>query len=146
MFRLDDVAARIEAKVPALAGRIENAGQFAVLVERGQLPQVTPAAFVLPGGLSGGAVSALSGMFVQAFDETVSVVLVDRVAADPRGSRAIDGMTPLVRAVVDGLAGWGPDEAIGIFALQSGELVGSQAGTLIFQLDFILSDQLRIMP
>lgn len=146
MFRLDDVRARIEERVPSLAGRMENAGQFAQLVERNQLPQVTPAGFILPGGLVGGQAEAMTGMFIQTFDETVSIVLADRVAGDANGGKALDGMTPLVRDVVNAVCGWGPDGAIGIFILRSGELVGSQAGVLVFQLDFSMSDQLRINP
>lgn len=145
MFRLDAIRERIEALVPVLAGRIENAAQFATLVERNQLPQVTPAAFVLPGGLRGGAADMATGIFRQNFDEMVSVVLADRVAADPKGGKALDGITPMVRDVVDAICGWGPDDAIGIFTLGSGELVGSTAGVLVFQLDFNLSDQLRII-
>lgn len=144
MFRLDDIRHRIEALVPALVGRVENAGQFAQLIERNQLPQVTPAAFVLPGGLSGGAAEASAGIFIQSFDEVVSVVLADRVAGDAVGGKALDGMTPLVIDVVTAICGWGPDDAIGIFTLRSGELVGSQNGVLVFQLDFAMNDQLRI--
>lgn len=146
MFRLDDVRARIEERVPALSGRMENAGQFGQLIERNQLPQVTPAGFILPGGLAGGQAEAMTGMFIQSFDETVSIVLADRVAGDANGSKALDGITPLVRDVVNAVCGWGPDDAIGVFILRSGELVGSQAGVLVFQLDFSMSDQLRINP
>lgn len=146
MIRIDEVRARIEAQVPALAGKMGNAGQFALLVERNQMPQHSSAGFVLPGGLQGGATSAISGLFTQGFSETVIVVLASRVANDPTGERATDELTPLVRAVIEAVCGWGPDTAPGIFTLGSGELVGTQSGTLVYQLDFQLSDQLRITP
>ena len=146
MIRIDEVRARIEAKVPALAGKIGNAGQFSLLVERNQMPQHVVAGFVLPGGLQGGQTSAVSGFFVQMFAETVIVVLAARVANDPTAERATDEISPLVRDVVEAVCGWGPDDAPGIFTLGNGELVGVQAGTLIYQLDFTLSDQLRITP
>jgi hypothetical protein len=144
LLRLDHVRARIEAQLPALAGNLGNAGDFAQLIERNQLPQYRHGGFVLPGRLAGGAARAMAGMFVQDLDETVSVVLVTRVQGDPSGGKALDEITPLVRAVIEAVCGWGPDDAPGVFTLVSGELVGSQGGALIFQLDFALSDQLRI--
>ena len=83
-------------------------------------------------------------MYVQELRETVIVVLFVRVAGDARGGRAIDEVTPLIRQVTEAIAGWAPDDAIGVFTLQSGELAGSQRGHLIYQLDFTLNDQLRI--
>lgn len=146
MIRVDEVRERIAARVPALEGKLGNAGEFAQLVERNQMPQHHTAGFVLPGNLQGGAASAMTGAFLQHFSETVIVVLAARVANDPTGARATDEISPLVRDVIDAVCGWGPDDAPGIFALVSGELVGTQAGTLIYQIDFALDDQLRITP
>lgn len=144
MIRLAEVTARIDGQVPALAGRIGTAGDFANVVDRNQLPQVTPAAYVLPAGLSGGNAEAGAGMFIQSFRETVSVVIVVRVAGDPTAARAIDEASPIVRAVIEAVAGWAPDDAIGIFILAQAELVGATGGALVFQIDFALDDQLRI--
>lgn len=144
MLRLDDVQARLELKVPELAGNLQGAGQFAQLIERQQLPQWRKGGFILPGRLVGSGAQAMTGMFIQGFDETVSIVLVARVQGDPTGARAVDELTPLVRAVATAICGWGPDEAPGVFVLVAGELVGSQGGALIYQLDFALTDQLRI--
>ena len=146
MRRLDDVQARIEARVPALTGRIERAGAFSALIERGAMPQVTPAGYVLPGGLAGGAIASASSLFIQGVRETVLVVLAVRVAGDATGGAAVDEATPLVGAVIEAVAGWGPDDAPGVFALGQAELVGSQAGLMLFQIDFSLEDQLRIVP
>ncbi len=146
MIRIDEVRARIEERVLALSGKIGNAAQFGLLVERNQMPQHRAAAFVLPGSLQGGNAQAITGHFTQSFQESVIVVLASKVANDPTGERATDEITPLVRAVVEAVCGWGPDTAPGTFVLGSGELVGTQAGTLVYQLDFLLSDQLRIIP
>ena len=145
MIRLDDVRGRIEAQVPDLAGRLGNAGDFANLVEHNRLPQLTPAGYVLPGGLRGGAPDVVAGLFRQAFDEVVSVVLVSRVAGDPLAAAAIDEISPLVRSTVEAVAGWAPDDAVGVFQLAQGELVGEKDGALVFQIDFTLNDQLRIL-
>ena len=144
MIRLDEVRARVEAKVPALVGRLQHAGDFARMVEKNQLPQVTPAGFVLPGGISGGKAEAMAGAYVQAFRERVLVAIVVRSAGDPLESRAIDQATPIVIDVINAVAGWGPDDAPGIFVLEQAELVGATQGALVFQIDFGLDDQLRI--
>jgi len=144
MIRVDEVRARIEERVPALAGRIGTAGEFARLVGANQLPQQTPAAFVLPGALAGGAATAGTGLFRQSFAEGVNVVLVVRVAGDATGARGVDEITPLIRAVVTAVVGWVPDGALGTFVLGHGDLVGTEAGSLVYQLDFTLDDQLRI--
>jgi len=143
-IRIDDVRQRIEAQVPALAGHLGNAGDFANLVEHNQLPQQTPAGYVMPGGLRGGQADAATGLFRQAFDELVIVVLVTRVAGDPLASAAIDEISPLVRATINAVVGWGPADAIGVFQLAQAELVGAKDGALVFQIDFALFDQLRI--
>lgn len=145
MIRLEEVRERIETLVPSLAGRLGYAGQFTALVERNAMPQVTPAGYVLPGMLAGGTPSAASGAFIQNFRETVMVVLVVRVAGDALGAGGVDELTPIIRGVVEAVCGWGPDDAPGVFVLGSGELVGSKDGCAIYQLDFNLEDQLRII-
>ena len=59
-FRIEEVAARIEAEVAELTGQLGEAADFADLVERKKLPAKT-GGFVLPGGLRGGAADAASG-------------------------------------------------------------------------------------
>lgn len=144
MFRLDEVSARLAERVPALAGRLGHAGGFAQMIKAGQVPQQTPAGFVLPGGFGGGSVNAMTGMFVQDFTETVMLVVVVRVASDPLGTAALDEITPIVRDCIAALAGWGPADASGVFVLARGELVGATGGALMFEINFSLTDQLRI--
>lgn len=145
-MRLAAVTARIEARVAELAGRTLHAGDFADLVDKNRLPQMTPAAYVLPGGMTGGTAEMMAGLFVQGFTETVMVVLAVRVAGDALHAAAIDQVDPLVTDVVTAIAGWGPDDAPGIFVLGRAELVGAKDGLLIFQIEFNLMDQLRITP
>lgn len=144
MLRLDEVRNRIGAKVPVLAGRLGTAADFALLVEKNRMPQQSPAGFVLPGELRGGRADVVTGLFRQAYTETVIVVLVVRVAGDPLGDRALDEITPLVRDVVQAVAGWTAGSVNGTFVLGQAELVGAKDGALVFQIDFHLDDQLRI--
>ncbi|MFV0642920.1 MAG: hypothetical protein ACK5NN_00215 [Sphingomonadaceae bacterium] len=146
MIRLDAVTARLEARVPALAGRLGNAADFAAVVERNAIPQITPAAFVLFAGLWGGTADLMTGLFRQDFKESVSVVLMDRVAGDPLGEKALRDVTPMVRNIIEAICGWGPEDAPGVFQLGQAELVGAKGGALVFQIDFTLNDQMRIDP
>jgi hypothetical protein len=63
ILRVAEVMARIEERVPELAGRLASAGAFAQVVANGQLPQQTPAGFVLHGGLNGGKAQLAAGHF-----------------------------------------------------------------------------------
>lgn len=145
MIRLDACRARISEKVPELpAARLGNAAQWGVLVQNDRLPTQSPFAYVLPGGLQGGAADAIAGMFRQNFLEVVSVVLLVRVAGDALGDKALQDIDPLLRDVIQAIAGWAPDGAVGVCQLQRAELIGAKDGAVIFQIDFALNDQLRI--
>lgn len=144
MILVDEVRERIEAAVPALAGLMGNAGEFTRLVAENRYPQKDKYGFVLPGRLAGRTGDTATGLFRQLYDQTISVVMMVRVANDATGSGALDEMSPLIGDVVKAVAGWGPEDAIGVFDLASGELVGTEAGRLIYQLDFTIQDQLRI--
>ena len=50
----------------------------------------------------------------------------------------------LIHAVLLAVAGWGPDEAVGVFELARGSLIHNRDGVLVYQLDFAIDDQLRI--
>jgi hypothetical protein len=144
MIRLEEIEARYTERMPELAGRIGHAGEFSRLMEKGQLPQLSPYAFILFGGINGGRADASSGLFRQGIVETVNIVLVVRSAGDPLKNKAVDEATPLVRKSIEALAGWGPDGAPGVLVLRRAALVGSAQGVLLFQIDFELDDQLRI--
>jgi len=147
MIRVADVRERIEALVPDLAGALGTATDFAALIERNQVPQRPGASgFILPGRLVGGPMGAMTGVFTQSVQQGVIVVLSVRVASDPTGAIALDQLSPVIDAVIRAVCGWSPDNAPGVWALSSAELVGSTAGTLIYQIDFTLQDQLRITP
>ena len=63
-----------------------------------------------------------------------------------------DQLTPLRDAVIRRIVNWSPrsawgeadEETVGIFRLARGELIDLSAGLLIYQLDFALTDQLRV--
>lgn len=140
-----EVIARLAERVPELAGRIEGAAELSALMRENRLPQVTPAAHVLPLGLRGLQADAAAGAFRQAVDETVAVVLTWR-GYEPTGARALAPLDALIGAVIEALAGWGPAAASGVLRLARGQLVAINAGTIVYQIDFTLTDHLRITP
>ncbi|WP_163266455.1 phage tail terminator protein [Chelativorans alearense] len=146
-----DLQARIEAEVPQLSGRVQTAAELSELVRRKALPQASPFAFVLPLGLrpqSSG--DAAAGAFTQAVEEAYAVVIFARAAGDVTGGKALPTIDEVLWAVVNGVCGWGPDsstgsEAIGVFHLSRGQLLSAEAGAVIYQLDFGLLSQVRII-
>lgn len=142
---IEQVIARLEERVDELRGRVREAALLAQLMEKGQLPQSGFTAFVLPGALRGGASTAAAGMFRQAISNTVSVMLVLRVADDAKGAKGLKRIDPVIKACIEAVCGWTPDETtIGVFTLGGGELASLTNGTITYVLDFSINDQLRI--
>ncbi len=140
---METVKDRLEA-IPVLAGRVQGALKLGELTKAGASIQANVAAFVLPLGLRGGAGSAATGLFRQSIDRLVGVVLMVRNLGDATGSKAGAEMETLIEDVIGAIAGWSPDEAVGVYVVARGELVSISAGTVTYQLDFSLEDQLRI--
>lgn len=142
---ITDVIARLEAKIPTLAKRVEGAAQFAELMKSGVLPTQDVSAYVLPLGLLGGKAEAGAGFYTQLFDEAVGVVLALK-SYSSTGDRVLPDLRILVGEVLEAVAGWAPNEEVGVFRMTRASLVSMSAGTLIYQIDFTVTDQLRIIP
>lgn len=138
-------ADRLKVQVPALGERVSGAIELAALVAEDALPQVMPAAFVLPLGLQGGEAKYATGAFLQMFDETVGVLLVVQAAGDVTGAIALPDLDALIESVITKIAGWAPDNVAGCFELRRGALVSLTAGAALYQLDFAIVNQLRVM-
>ena len=108
------------------------------------VPPGPVAAHVFPAGLVPiGRGEGSSGIFTQMFDEAIGVLLTFRNAGQT-GERVLEDVRGLIMAVIAAVAGWGPDGAVGVFRLQRGTVVSLARGTLVYELDFAISDQLRI--
>lgn len=140
------VRQRIEARVPALAGRLEEVADLAELVRQNAMPQRSPAGFVVPLGFGGREPLDASGLFIQSLDETVGVILVCEAAGDPKAKRAIATVDALAVDVRRAVMGFVPSTAFGDFRAVRGRLVSVTAGTVIYQLDFAVQVQERINP
>lgn len=145
----DAVKGRI-ADVDGIAGRIQAAADLSELMARKLAPQGGDAAFILPLGLRGGAEKSMAGLYVQDINETLGIVLMIRAVGDTTGARSADRLVPIRDAVIRRIVGWSPPsgwlegETVGHFTLSRGQLLTLSAGLLTYQLEFALSDQLRI--
>lgn len=143
---MPQVAARLETEIPALAKRVFGAAQLSGLMARNALPQVTPAAFVLPLGLGVlGSPDAGASAWTQMVDERIGVVLVIRVHGDATGGSGLADLAQLVEAVLAALAGWDPGDTItGVLRFTGSNLTSLSAGTIVYELNFAIENQLRV--
>lgn len=141
---IDEIIQKLSDEIPRLKERVQGAVDFGKLVAGGQMPSSTFSAFVLPSGLSGRGVYSTTGAFTQEFEEAASVVLAIR-SFDASGKQALDPLRELIMEVFRSLGGWAPaEDAPDVLRLLNGRLLSMQAGLLVYQLDFALTDQMRI--
>jgi hypothetical protein len=143
-----DVKTRLAARIPALANRLQTAADLSELLRQKAMPQAQMTAFILP--LSLRAVSAgdaMANAFTQMVEETVAVLLVVKAAGDATGGRALPSIDTLVDQVIAALCGWSPavDNIMADFRLVRGALLSADAGDVIYQIDFALQKQIRII-
>lgn len=141
---IDDVITRIEAQVPALVGRTNGAADLMQLMKENRLPQHPVAAHVLPGGLRGGGGESAANAYTQMVDEVISIILTFRIVG-PTAERVLPELEAIIRNLAQALMGWSPSDTVGVFGLRRGSVVKMEAGTLIYQLDFAISDQWRVI-
>lgn len=139
---IEAIIQRLVAEAPEL-GPVKGAVDFGALVAGGQMPQATFSAYVLPAGLVGRSAEAATGVFIQSFDEAVSIILAIR-SFEAAGTRSVDPLRALVMTVFETLGGWAPGDESGVLTLRTGRLVSMQAGLIVYQIDFTLTDQMRI--
>lgn len=140
MLLAEAVRQRLVAEVADLGGRVMPALDLAALIARNQLPQVTPAAAVLPLGIGGGAVVATFGQFRQIVTRRVGVLIVLR-APEPATARGTSDVEALAEAITAALAGWTPDQTTpGVLRLEAGELRSLQGGAILYDLRFAIDD------
>lgn len=139
------VIARLKSQVTAFSNRVEGAADLTKLVNAGNLPQVTPAAHVVPAGLTGGKAHAITLAFDQMVTRQISVIVSFR-QRDKTSTRGLDDVEDLLNETILALLGWTPDDAntTGVFELRGVRLLSIAGDALVYQIDFTLPDHLRI--
>ncbi len=145
MADVDDITARLKERVPGLGGRAWGAAEFGALTATGQLPQVTPAAHVIPTGIKGGSQTPRTGAYVQSIERLYSVVLTVK-AGDASGARALPVIGELIAAIIAALAGWDWGGRVGVMTFRGCTLSRAVAGAFVYDISFSIPDQLRFAP
>lgn len=138
------IITRLQAEVPVLEHRVEGAGSLADLMARNALPQHGVSANVIPLGLVGRQAEVSAGAYLQQFEEAVAIILTVR-NHNAVGKAAMADLRGTIMAIVTGMIGWAPSDELGVFRLSRGSLVSASKGTIVYQIDFTITDQLRIL-
>ncbi|KGM35714.1 phage tail terminator protein [Inquilinus limosus] len=146
MTVVDQVMARLAETIPSLAGRIGRAGELEALIKAGSLPQGGTAAFVVPLGFRAGPPTSATGLHSQELVRRLAIILVVEFAGDATGEASIPEVDQLEDLVLRAVAGWKAPGAWGPFAAERGALLGLNAGTAFYQVDFSMSQLLRVTP
>lgn len=141
---ITEIITRLKDEVAVLEHRVDGAGSLADLMARNALPQHGVSANVIPLGLVGRQAEASAGAFLQQFDEAVAIILTVRNHT-PAGQKAMADLRSVIMDIVNSLVGWTPSEELGVFRLSRGSLVNASKGTIVYQIDFSITDQLRIL-
>lgn len=138
------VADRIKDLVPALAGRVEDIAALAALIAADALPQHDVFAFVCPLGFDDKGGRSATGFHTQMIEDAIGVVLGIKARGDAKAKKALPTISELKKAVIEAVAGWGPDDSVNVFFVRRGRLLSADKGLVLYQVDFSLTDQLRI--
>ena len=145
MSDVDLIIDRLKVRVPDLGKRVSGAAEFAALTATGAAPQDTPAAHVIPSGITGGKVVAATGVFLQGTDRLYSIILTIR-ASDASGGRILDRVSEFIDDIIAALAGWNFGNRVGVMHLRRCTLARAASGVFAYELTFSIDDQLRIDP
>lgn len=142
---LQAIIDRLKARVPDLGNRVEDVGALAALTAAGGVPGATPIAHVVPGGIAGGKHLAQTGSYVQGIERMFSVILTLRTQ-DPTGKRALPRLAELIDEIIAALAGWDIGGLLGVVQFRRSTLIGADRGAFSYDVQFSVTDQLRIIP
>ena len=142
MALVDQVIARLKTAAPHLR-TVDGAASLAALMQSNALPQAEVGAHVITLGLQGGAADAVTGAFTQMLDELIGVVITFRTH-DRVGAADQTDVAGLIRDTITALIGWSPNDEIGVFRFVRGGLTAFNKGTIVYLLEFSITDQLRI--
>lgn len=140
---VDEVTQRLAAA--GAVDRVEGALELNAMIESGSLPAAAVSAFVVPMGVTGGEVRNATVPFIQDLLESVAVIIAVRTA-QPGGGHARGTLAEKIDAVIAVLAGWQPVGAVDTLRLARGYLVSLRKGVALYQLEFTIASQLRIIP
>ncbi|WP_339860392.1 phage tail terminator protein [Thalassospira alkalitolerans] len=87
---------------------VEDVASLSDVMSRKIMPTLTPAAWVLDLGATGGRPDETLGHFSQPITTTIGIVIGTK-ASDRLGSQASRKLSPISHSVITAIAGWTPD-------------------------------------
>lgn len=141
---ISDVVTRLNEAAPLLGGRIELAAKFTQLIKDNALPQITPAAFVVPAGFSARPNRLMSGLHAQQLSPRFNVIIAINYAADVTGSNALPAIDDIEEQVLLALCGWRPPSGTDVIEVVQGLAPEPFEGAVFQQIIFQTTRELRI--
>ena len=147
MIEAQSIITRLIARVDGFAS-VQGALELAALLQSNPQVHVKPRAYVVPLGLRGGAVTSVTGAFLQSVDLSFAVFIAFSAAADRSGKRHVNEVSAIQSAVIAALCGWVPTGSTinGDLRLGRAYLAELKPGAIVYALEFIVPDQIRIVP
>lgn len=142
MFSVDAIIDRLKQLPSTTLRTVDGIADMQALMRNNELPQVTPAAHVVPAGLQGGQRLDVAGGYVQSLTETVGVVVTIR-GNDAQGRAALPRLRQIVSDVMDQICGWSPIEGGDQFQFARGAVLSLDKEGLVYLLEFSLPTQMR---
>jgi hypothetical protein len=138
-----DTIARLKALVPDLGNRVEGAASLAALAKAGGAPQAALVAHVVPTGIGGGKPFPLMGMYRQATERLVSVLLTVNTG-HAQGGHWADRIEALIDDILLAMLGWQPTGSAGVFNLRRAQLVDATGGVFRYEITFSCEFEVRV--
>lgn len=126
-------------------GRIGQANDLQSLIRSGRAGEPVLRAHIIPSAMTGARPTAAAGAFIQSVDRGITILFTLPVGDGPAPGKG-DQLEHLITTTIAAVVGWRPLETTGVFRLVRASLLSMQGGTISYQIDFAVGDQLRISP
>lgn len=145
MFLVDAVIDRLKLLPATVLRSVDGIADMQALMAANRLPQVTPAAHVVPAGMQAVPPQDVAGGYIQQVTEVVGVVVTLR-GNDTQGKAALPRLREIIDAIMTQLCGWEPDGAYSQFQFSRGAVLSLDEKGLVYLLEFQIPFLLRSDP
>jgi hypothetical protein len=143
----DLLIARLKAEAASFGDRVEGAMTLAPLLEQGVFPAVTPAAFVVPTGItSASGLSSSTGLHRQTLTRGYDVLWLVTYAGSASGGEVTADLEAIENEIIQALAGYVAVPGQGSLRLTRSVLNRAVSGTFLWTTSFAFDDYLRVSP
>lgn len=141
---IDTLIARLKSNASLLGERVEGAASLSAFMASKELPQTTPAAWIIPLNLGGGDAASSTGAHRQMLTRTIGVLWVMSYAGSAAGGEFTADLAAIEAEIIAALAGFVPIAGQGALRLIRSGIDAQEDGYFFWQTEFAFTDQLRI--